>query len=204
LGTYHKYILSYGDKLIAAKAQIFGEGIHMNYLEGKFGAWQISGDEKEGKVRFKLFFPETPEPNIKSIQVAGSFQKKLGHSEDWDFENGPHLQPTSNSEGKIWSLTTDTELKEDFYEYKYYVTFEDSNEEPRKVSDPFARYGGKENENAGLVIGGSQPGTNVANPLKSGRKHLRDLIIYELMIDDFTDEFRGAKAPIEAVVEKLC
>src|SRR5258706_14646514 len=30
-----------------------------------------------------------------------------------------------------------------------------------------------------------------------------DLIVYELMIDDFTREFRGAAAPIDAVAGKL-
>jgi len=30
----------------------------MDYLEEKFGAWQVSGDEKKGKVRFKLFLPK--------------------------------------------------------------------------------------------------------------------------------------------------
>ena len=176
----------------------------MDYLEGKFGAWQISGDEKSGKVRFKLFFPNVTDtdPNIKSIQVAGSFQNQIDNNQKWDWENGPHLQPISDSEGTIWSLTIDTELDEGFYEYKYFVTFKDSNEK-RKVSDPFTRYGGRENENAGFVIGGSRPEKNIINPLKNGRKHTRDLIIYELMIDDFTDEFRYAKAPIEAVIEKL-
>ncbi len=184
-------------------AEIYGEGFHVDYLEGKFGAWQISGDEKKGKVRFKLFFPDVPDPNIKSIQVAGSFQTKIGQSEDWVFENGPHLKPESNSEGTVWSLTIDKELDEGFYEYKYYVTFKDPKHEPRKVSDPFARYGGSEYENAGFVIGGSRPEDNVIAPLKNGRKHLRDLVTYELMIDDFTDEFREAKAPVEAVIDKL-
>src|SRR5205823_13269696 len=40
-------------------------------------------------------------------------------------------------------------------------------------------------------------------PLAGGRKHLRDLIVYELMIDDFTDEYRGARAPLDAVRDKL-
>jgi pullulanase/glycogen debranching enzyme len=40
-------------------------------------------------------------------------------------------------------------------------------------------------------------------PLKSGRKHLRDLIIYEMNIDDFTSEYRGLRAPLDAVTDKL-
>lgn len=177
-------------------------GIDMDYLGGKFGAWQVSGDETEGKVRFKLFFPNITEPNIKSIQVAGTFQTKIGQ-DNWDFRNGLHLQPAPNDEGTIWSLTIDSDLEEEFYEYKYLVTFKGDSNEQRIVTDPFARYGGRDYENSGFVIGGSQPADNVPVPLRSERKHLRDLIIYELMIDDFTDEFRGAKAPVEAVVDKL-
>ena len=40
-------------------------------------------------------------------------------------------------------------------------------------------------------------------PFERGRKHLRDLIVYELMLDDFTDEFREARAPLDAVRDKL-
>ena len=70
----------------------------------------------------------------------------------------------------------------------------------RKVSDPCTRYGGSENQNSALVIGGSDP---AVAPLAGGRKHLRDLVVYELMIDDFTDEYRGARAPLDAVRDKL-
>ncbi len=172
----------------------------MDYLNGKFGATQIGNSKTKGKVRFKLFFPDTSAPEIKSIQVAGSFQKAAGQTKDWDFENGPHLVSSSVNGGTIWSLSTSKELDQGFYEYKYYVTFKKTPVEKRKVTDPFARYGGKENENAGFVIGGSRP---KVKPLKSGRRPLRDLIIYELMIDDFTDEYRGEKALIEAVTEKI-
>ena len=57
--------------------------------------------------------------------------------------------------------------------------------------------------NAGFVIGGSQPADNVISPVAGGRLPLRDLIIYEMMIDDFTDEYRGARAPLDAVRDKL-
>ena len=46
-------------------------------------------------------------------------------------------------------------------------------------------------------------GAHVIAPLKSGRKHLRDLVIYEMMIDDFTNGFIEADAPLAAVIEKL-
>ena len=40
-------------------------------------------------------------------------------------------------------------------------------------------------------------------PVAGGRQPERDLIVYELMIDDFTDEYRGARAPLDAVRDNL-
>ncbi|HYX53934.1 MAG TPA: alpha-amylase family glycosyl hydrolase, partial [Candidatus Limnocylindrales bacterium] len=93
-----------------------------------------------------------------------------------------------------------------FYDYKYLVTFEDGSQ--RMVSDPCSRYGGKdvENQNSGFVIGPS-PFPDVT-PL-AARRPLRDLVIYELNIDDFTDELRysseadGGRAALDAVRGKL-
>lgn len=172
----------------------------MDYLAEKFGAWQSSGGQNKGKVRFKLFFPNISNPQIQSIQVAGDFQDQLGQAK-WDFTAGPQLTHNIHAEGDIWSFETNKDLTANFYQYKYFVTFNSG--EKRIITDPFTRYGGSENENAAFVIGGSQPSSNIVNPLNSGRKHLRDLVIYELMIDDFTDEYRAELAPIEAVTKKL-
>ena len=114
----------------------------VDYLKEKFGAWQISGNENKGTLRFKLFYPDIPNAptNIKTIQGAGSFQEEIGHPKNWDFENGPHLQATAvPNEGTIWSYTTSQDLSKDFYEYKYYVVFQGSSNETRKISDPFVR-----------------------------------------------------------------
>jgi 1,4-alpha-glucan branching enzyme len=111
--------------------------------------------------------------------------------------------PAPHNEGTLWSLIVDTDLKEGFYEYKYYVTFKGDPNDKRKITDPFARYGGRDNENAAFVIGGSRPAANKVKALKNGRKNNRDLIICELMIDDFTDEYREEKAPIEAITDKI-
>lgn len=100
--------------------------------------------------------------------------------------------------GSVWRFRTDVELPADFYEYKFFVAFDDGTK--RKVGDPCTRYGGVEHQNSALVIGGSDP---LVTPLAGGRKHLRDLVVYELMVDDFTDEFRGARAPLDAVRDKL-
>jgi 1,4-alpha-glucan branching enzyme len=178
----------------------------MNYMKEKLGAWQVSGGEQCGKVRFKVFFPKEAnglQHNIKHIQVTGSFQEQIGQGNDWSPGTAPHLTRTPHPEGEIWSYETPIELPSDFYEYKYYVTYNDAAEKPRWVSDPCTRYGGSENMNAAFVIGGSQPAQNVIAPLGGGRKHLRDLVIYEMMIDDFTIEYRGIRAPLDAICDKL-
>ncbi len=186
------------------------------YMKERFGAWQIGNDEKKGKVKFKLFFPDRKkdptqylaqpreggqverygEPRLAKVQVIGDFQHCLGQA-DWDRDTAPEMEKQDHPKGWVYTYQTDLELLANFYEYKYFVTFE--NGERRIVSDPCTRYGGSENQNSALAVGGSDP---AVQPLPK-RKHLRDLIIYELMIDDFTDEYRGDRAPLDAVRDKL-
>jgi pullulanase/glycogen debranching enzyme len=188
------------------------------YMSERFGAWQVGNDPHQGSVEFKLFFPDRSkdvsqyenkdenkggtygDPQIASIQIVGDFQSQLGQS-NWDIGQAPQMQKVAHSKGWLWTYRTPVELPTGFYEYKYYLTF--NNGETRYVGDPCTRYGGKENQNSAFVIGGSSPADNQISPLKTGRKHLRDLIVYELMIDDFTDEYRYARAPLDAVGDKL-
>ncbi|HJV34648.1 alpha-amylase family glycosyl hydrolase [Geomonas sp.] len=176
----------------------------MFYMSNRLGAWQVGDDADRGNVEFKIFFPKLDsghDPQIASIKVFGDFQSQISPHADWDFDNGFDLKPVSVPEGTIWSYRTENELQSGYYQYKYLVTFNDHTQ--RKVSDPCTRYGGTENENAAFVIGGSKAADNLIAPLKSGRKHLRDLIVYELMIDDFTNGYIEAEAPLAAVIEKL-
>ena len=108
----------------------------MEYMKEKFGSWQITGDETKGKVRFRMFFPAESTGlahNIRSIQVVGDFQKALGNPVDWDPATAPFLKKRPHSGGEIWSWTTPRELPADFYQYKYYVTFNDPAAPPRWV-----------------------------------------------------------------------
>lgn len=189
------------------------------YMTERLGAWQVGDDPERGKIEFKLFLPdrarderqyaatsqdqfgsEIPDygdPKIASIQVAGDFQHLIDQ-QDWDFEAAPLMEKQAHPKGWIWRCQTDRELPAGFYQYKYFVTFQ--NGETRKVGDPCTRYGGSDHQNSALVIGGTDPR---ALPLAGGRKPLRDLVVYELMIDDFTDEYRSARAPIDAVRDRL-
>jgi pullulanase/glycogen debranching enzyme len=188
------------------------------YMAERFGAWQIGDDPARGAAEFKIFIPGRakdptqyqpsrivdghPVPDfgdakIASIRVAGSFQSRLGQL-DWSFGSAPAMTREDHPKGSVWRYRTGVELPAGFYEYKFLVTFEDGTK--RKVGDPCTRYGGTENQNSALVVGGSDPA--IAS-LAGGRKHLRDLVVYELMIDDFTDEFRRGRAPLDAVRDKL-
>src|SRR5262249_5525715 len=86
-----------------------------------------------------------------------------------------------------------------FYEYKYFVEFE--NGTTRLVGDPCTKYGGATNQNAGFVI--DMTADLPVKPLKGGRKALKDMVVYELMIDDFTAEVRGTRAPLDALQDKI-
>jgi pullulanase len=161
------------------------------------GAWQVGDDEIAGAVEFKVFFPSGADPHVSSIRVPGSFQSQLGQT-NWDWSSAPQLTPSADPDGTIWSYTTPVPLAAGFYEYKYFVTFD--NGESRWVSDPCTRYGGSNNQNAAVAVGGSWPDVR---PIVGGRKPLRDLIVYELHLDDFTAGFRGSRAPMDAALDKL-
>ena len=174
-----------------------------------FGARDLN---HTGCANFRLFLPDasldpsqfqrgTP-PAIASLQVLGDFQAALG-SRDWTPDPAFTLMPArftdpedQRPKGWLYELTTPA-LPEGFYQYKFFVTF--ASGLTRCVCDPCTRYGGAENQNSGFVIGGPTMDTR---PLASPRP-LEELIIYELMIDDFTVGFRGDRPPLTAVLEKL-
>jgi len=65
-----------------------------------------------------------------------------------------------------------------------------------------ARYSGQGAQLSGFVIGGSQPAQNMVLSV-TNRKPLSDLVIYEIHPSDFTDEYRGVRAPFDAICDKL-
>jgi glycosidase len=167
-----------------------------------FGA-VVSGS----RVSFRLFLPDNTvdpaqyrrggSPRIHTVQVTGSFQSLLAGT-DWDAPSGPALERRPHPNGWVYRLDLPVDLPEGFYEYKYFVTFEDDTR--RWCSDPCAKYGGSsDHENSGFAVGGNHAAVRpVSNP-----KPLRDLVLYELMIDDFTAEFRAGRAPIDAVRDRI-
>ncbi len=156
-------------------------------------------------VTFKLFFPDKAVnpaeystgglPNIAKIQMTGDFQSRTGGT-DWDNENAPEMTKTGHLAGILYTYEIPS-LIDGYYEYKYYVTFQ--NGETRWCTDPCTKYGGGKDENSAFVIGGHDVDVQpIANRLPQ-----KDLIIYELMPDDFTAEFRNNDAPFDAIKKKL-
>lgn len=169
-----------------------------------FHYYQFGAYDENSCARFSVFFPGPQDysrggdPHIKELKVFGTFQPALGHSA-WSEADALKLEPSAFEGGTLYQGTT-SRLSDGFYEYKYIVVFD--NDERRLVGDPCARYGSGQDDNSGFVIGGSLPSANIVTPLAS-RLEPSDLIIYEMMIHDFTKEYHGSRAPVDAVIDKL-
>jgi pullulanase len=166
-------------------------------------------DQTTKTVTFKLFVPDGERvpsqyeggglPRLTNVFVAGSFQNPA--TKEWSIDTPVQMTPSDFSDpelkGIVYTHTT-APLPDGFYEYKYLVHFE--NADPRLLTDPCARYGGVENQNSGFVVGGA---VETVKPLAS-RLPYKDLIVYELMIDDFTANLKKpGEAPLETIVRKL-
>src|SRR4051794_33127068 len=155
-----------------------------------FGA-QVVGST----VTFNLFVPNPSDfgnPEIKTVQVVGDFLPGGA----WRVHEAPTLTPEVIG-GDVLCRHEQTALDQGFYQYKYVITYVDD-PTTRWISDPCTRQVAG-SENAGFVIGDP---ADEARPLATPRP-LDDLVIYELMIDDFTAEFRAGRAPLDAVHDKL-
>jgi pullulanase len=158
-------------------------------------------------VQFRLFFPDRAadptqylagvpgDPRITRLQVAGDFQSEMGGS-DWNLASAPDLVRTAHPNGWLWTFQVDG-LPEGFYQYKYVAAFQ--NGDVRWCGDPCTRFVVGSDENSGFVIGGP---TATVQPIAAGMQPA-DLIIYELMIDDFTAEYRAGLAPVDAVRQRI-
>ncbi|MEM7798868.1 MAG: alpha-amylase family glycosyl hydrolase [Chloroflexota bacterium] len=159
------------------------------------------------RVEFNLFLPDSRrdpnqyvrggDPNIRHIHVRGDFQT-AADGQDWTLDDQFRMERVEHPSGWVYRLALDRDLPEGYYQYKYFVEFE--NDETRWVSDPITKYGGlDDNENAAFVIGGDEIDVE---PI-ARRLPTTDLIIYETHLDDFTFEYRGELAPVDAFRERL-
>lgn len=160
----------------------------------------------ERSVEFSVFFPGATQyvaaggPRIAKLEVAVS-GPKTPPDPPIVLELTPAPFPATNPIGTRYAASAP--FGDGYYEYKYLVEFD--NGEKRESSDPCARYGGQSNDNAAFVVGGSWPELIALDE----RKPLADLVVYELMIDDFAAKLAKAgladetDAPLEAVRKQL-
>lgn len=154
----------------------------------------------------KLFVPDnTIDPTqyarggpskITKVQIVGDFQHHVAGT-GWDVATGLVMTEAPHPQGRLFTYALPNGFPDGYYQYKFVVTFE--NGSVRWIGDPCTKYGGDGQDNSAFVIGGS-PVT--VDPLPSPLAPA-NLIIYELMIDDFTAEYRAGRAPVDAVVDKL-
>ena len=120
-------------------------------------------DQAAKTVTFRVFFPDNNAldpsqyqrggvPNINEMKVIGDFQNQI-EGNNWDIGTAPVMEKTQyRNKGWAYSYTT-TQLADNFYQYKFFVTFE--NGTARYVSDPCTKYGGSDDkENSAFVVGG--------------------------------------------------
>jgi pullulanase len=169
-------------------------------------------DQTAKTVTFKLFLPNGEIapfqyeggglPRITNVFVVGNFQSPAPVS--WDAESAIPMLGTDFTDSKLVKGTlysyTSAKLGDGFYEYKYIIQFENGRQ--RLISDPCGRYGGTKDQNSGFVVGGAV--IENVDPLLGPRLPYEDLIVYELMIDDFTATIKSpTEAPLETIVGRL-
>jgi pullulanase len=163
-----------------------------------------------GQYGFQLFVPDnTIDPKqystggpcqIATVGVVGDFQQAAGLGGDWDVTVPLKMSRSTNANGFLFQAALPNGVPDGYYQYKYVVTFEDGS--VRWVGDPCTKYGGNNSDNSAFIIGGSQVNVTPLDPAK--RVSGADLVIYELMIDDFTAGYRTpTEAPVDAIARKL-
>lgn len=161
------------------------------------------------RVEFNVFLPDNQKdptqyvrggrPQIRRILVRGTFQHLLGGN-DWELNPALELQETGqHPSGLLYRLAIATDLPEGYYEYKYFVEFE--NDTTRWVKDPVSKYGGSDDsDSSAFVIGGN---TVVVRPI-ARRLAPMDLILYELHIGDWTSQrIQQGEAPVDCIARSL-
>lgn len=135
---------------------------------------------------------------IRQVRIVSDFQPMADpQAAKWDAATGLAMTKEAHPNGWVWRYRFARPLPDGIYQYKYLVEFE--NDTVRVVGDPCTKYGGDADDRSAFVIGGQ---TTVAEPIKN-RIPPGDLHIYELMLDDFTAGYRGTRAPVDAVVDKI-
>jgi len=168
----------------------------------QFGFGPLPG----GKRGLQLFIPgqgagpaqytRGSDSGIVRVKVKGDFQAPLGLP-PWDVASAPLMIENAHPQGRLFSYALPAVFPDGYYQYKYLVEF--ASTETREVGDPCTKYGGEQDDNSAFIIGGN----DIAVPPLASPLAWPELVIYELMLDDFTAEYRGGRVPFEALADKL-
>jgi pullulanase len=168
---------------------------------------QFGFNRTAGEDKLELFVPDNQvDPaqytgggpsRIVQVKVVSDFQSLINGGAAWDYQTAPVMTLQKHPNGNLYVLKFPKSLPDGYYQYQYVVQFEDHS--VRWIGDPCTKYGGDSDDRSAFVVGGSAV---VAKALPE-RLPTKDLRIYELMIDDFTKNYRGSTAPLDAVVSKL-
>jgi 1,4-alpha-glucan branching enzyme len=135
---------------------------------------------------------------IVEVRIVSDFQDRVnGGGLVWDYPSGLVMRQLPHANGFLYTYQFLNPLPDGYYQYQYVVKFQDQS--VRWIGDPCTKYGGDSDDRSAFVVGGSPV---VANGL-ANRLPTKDLLIYELMIDDFTKNYHGPQAPLDAIVGKL-
>src|SRR5262249_21376175 len=135
---------------------------------------------------------------ITEVRIVGDFQDRIDPGrQNWNYDDGLVMAEQDHPSGRLFAYTLPEQFPDGYFQYKCVVRFQ--NGSVRWVGDPCTKYGGTQQNNSAFVKGGN---SLPAEPL-AGRLPWADLVVYELMIDDFTSEYRAGRAPIDAVVDRL-
>jgi pullulanase len=169
-----------------------------------FSRWQ------DGRLGFQLFVPDRAidptqygrgdSPKISSVCVVGDFQSVVTPgATNWQAASGLPMTLQPHPNGLLFTAALPAGFPDGYYQYKYFVTFQ--NGTVRYVGDPCGKYGGDQLDNSAFVVGGAPVQVTPLNAAQ--RVGGADLVLYELMLDDFTAGYRGAAAPVDAIASKL-
>jgi glycosidase len=165
------------------------------------------GLNADGTQRFQLFIPSADVDRtqyerggpcrIERIRVVGDFLGAMTPARRaWNTDDGLEMARKPHPNGILFEAVVDPPLAPGFYEYKYYVDFTDI--KGRWVSDPCAKISGRSDGNSACVVDAAQLAS--VDPLPAA---LSDLVVYEIMVDDFTRSYRGARAPLDALLDRV-
>lgn len=162
----------------------------------------------DGKQRFRLFIPSADvDPaqyarggscHIERVRVVGDFLSAMSPPRrDWNPDDGLVMDRRAHPNGVLYEAVLDAPLPFGFFEYKYYVDF--STQKGRWVSDPCAKVSGRSHGNSAFVVDAAPLSAGEAAPGAA----LSNLVVYEIMVDDFTRSYRGDRAPLAALLDRL-